>query len=69
MAATAAPDPSPRNHDGRTPERASTVNTTLTPDKARAAVENPEYAAFARRILRAYAPRRRWRHRVSGLHG
>jgi hypothetical protein len=36
-------------------ERASTVNKTLTRNRVRAAVENPEYAAFARRVLREYA--------------
>lgn len=35
----------------------NTVNTRLTPKSARAVVENDEYAAFARRILRAYARR------------
>jgi len=34
--------------------RWNTVKTSLTP---RPPVENPEYAAFARRILRAYARR------------
>jgi len=29
----------------------------LTPDRTRQAVENPEYAAFVRRILKAYARR------------
>jgi hypothetical protein len=29
----------------------------LTPNRTRQAVENPEYAAFARRILKAYARR------------
>jgi hypothetical protein len=29
----------------------------LTSNRTRAAVENPEYAAFARRILKAYARR------------
>ncbi len=36
------------------PERKNTVNPALTPKPA---VENGEYAAFARRILRAYARR------------
>lgn len=35
----------------------NTVKTTLTPKRARRLVENDDYAAFARRILRAYARR------------
>jgi len=35
----------------------NTVNTRLTPNARRPVVENDEYAAFARRILRAYARR------------
>ena len=35
----------------------NTVNTRLTPAAPRPVVENDEYAAFARRILRAYARR------------
>ena len=57
MTATAAPKPSPSTCDGRAAERASTVNKSLTSNRSRAAVENPEYAAFARRILKAYARR------------
>jgi hypothetical protein len=34
-----------------------TVKNTLTPNPAGRAVENDEYAAFARRVLRAYARR------------
>jgi hypothetical protein len=34
-----------------------TVKTTLTPNRAGPTVENDEYAAFARRVLRAYARR------------
>jgi hypothetical protein len=33
------------------------VKTTLTPKRARRLVENDDYAAFARRILQAYARR------------
>jgi hypothetical protein len=33
------------------------VKTSLTPNRARRLVENDDYAAFARRILRAYARR------------
>jgi hypothetical protein len=35
----------------------NTVNTALTPNRARPVVENDAYAAFTRRILRAYARR------------
>jgi len=47
------PGPSPRAHPG-SPD---TVNTSLTPHRWRRVTENDEYAAFARRILRAYARR------------
>jgi hypothetical protein len=57
MSAAAAPDPLSRTRDGRAADRASTVNKALTSNRTRAAVENPEYAAFARRILKAYARR------------
>ena len=33
------------------------VNTALTPKRPRRTVENDEYAAFARRVIRAYARR------------
>ena len=39
------------------PGRPNTVKTTLTPKRAGRVTENDEYAAFARRILRAYARR------------
>ena len=39
------------------PDPANTVKTSLTPKSRRTVVENDEYAAFARRILRAYARR------------
>jgi hypothetical protein len=39
------------------PAGQNTVNRPLTPNRARYAVENGEYAAFARRVLRAYARR------------
>jgi len=39
------------------PDSPDTVKTTLTPDRAPRVVENDEYAAFARRVLRAYARR------------
>jgi hypothetical protein len=35
----------------------NTVNEPLTPNRARPVVENDAYAAFTRRILRAYARR------------
>ena len=35
----------------------NTVNTALTSNRARPVVENDAYAAFTRRILRAYARR------------
>lgn len=44
--------PDTRHHAAR-----NTVNSPLTPQTARPVVENDEYAAFARRILRAYARR------------
>ena len=57
MTATTGPGHMPGIQDGRASDRASTVNKPLTPNRARAVVENPEYAAFARRILKAYARR------------
>lgn len=39
------------------PRHKNTVNQPLTPKRRTAAVENDDYAAFARRILRAYARR------------
>jgi hypothetical protein len=39
------------------PAGQNTVKTSLTPERARPLVENDDYAAFARRILRAYARR------------
>ena len=50
---TGTPGPSPQ---GR-PASPNTVNESLTPNLARRVIENDEYAAFARRILRAYAQR------------
>src|ERR1700733_5995716 len=47
----------PGAQDGRAADRTGSVNKRLTPDRARQAVENPEYAAFVRRILTAYARR------------
>lgn len=34
-----------------------TVNTSLTPKRPRRVVENDEYAAFLRRVIRAYSRR------------
>ena len=53
----AAPGPLARTEDGRAAQRPASVNKRLTADRTRGAVENPEYAAFARRILTAYARR------------
>jgi hypothetical protein len=48
-------------HDSPSPAASNpgqnTVNRSLTPKRARRLVENDDYAAFARRILRAYARR------------
>ena len=38
-------------------ERPFDVNTSLTPKRTRRVVENDDYAAFARRVIRAYARR------------
>ncbi|MCO5992669.1 hypothetical protein [Actinoallomurus rhizosphaericola] len=40
-----------------TPTNGSPVNTALTPKRPRRVVENDEYAAFIRRVIRAYARR------------
>jgi len=42
---------------GHRPASKNTVNRQLTPESARTVVENDDYAAFARRILRAYGRR------------
>ena len=39
------------------PDSALTVNRPLTPNRQRRVVENDEYAAFLRRVLRAYSRR------------
>ncbi len=39
------------------PARPDTVKNPLTPNRAARVVENDEYAAFTRRVLRAYARR------------
>jgi hypothetical protein len=38
-------------------EHPSDVNTSLTPKRPRRVVENDDYAAFVRRVIRAYARR------------
>ena len=42
---------------GAGPDRPDSVNAGLTPKRPRRPVENDEYAAFARRVLRAYSRR------------
>jgi hypothetical protein len=42
---------------GHSPAGKNTVNNRLTPERGRPVVENDDYAAFAHRILRAYARR------------
>ena len=49
-----------RPHDtspAATPASQNTVNKSLTPNRTRRLTENDEYAAFARRVLRAYSRR------------
>ena len=50
---------SPQPSQGQAATRAveNTVNCALTPKRQRPITENSEYAAFARRILRAYSRR------------
>jgi hypothetical protein len=57
MSPAKAPGRPPYPGQGHLAARTNTVNTRLTPNRARPVVENDEYAAFARRILRAYARR------------
>jgi len=57
MSAPAAPGSSSSTQDGRAGDRSGTVRKALTANRPRAVVENPEYAAFARRILKACARR------------
>ena len=47
--------PSHEQADHRPAE--NNVNDALTPKRRRPVTENPEYAAFARRVLRAYSRR------------
>ena len=44
------------SHQGR-PDGPDTVKNPLTPNRPGRVVENDQYAAFARRVLRAYARR------------
>ena len=57
MSAPEAPESSSSTQDGRAAERPGTVKKALTANRRRAVVENPEYAAFARRIVKACARR------------
>jgi hypothetical protein len=57
MSVPAAPESSSSTHDGRAAEWPGAVRKSLTTNRRRAVVENPEYAAFARRILKACARR------------
>jgi hypothetical protein len=57
MNATKAAGHRPSSHHGQPPTSKNTVNPRLTPESAKRVVENDEYAAFARRILRSYARR------------
>ena len=47
----------PSTRHGPSPDSKNTVNHRLTPKRARPVVENDAYAAFAHRILAAYARR------------
>lgn len=51
VSAAVAARTSSRTGDEQATQPRVTVNNPLTPNRARAAVENPEYAAFARRIV------------------
>jgi hypothetical protein len=42
---------------GAGPDRSNSVKRRLTPKRPRRPIENDEYAAFARRVLRAYSRR------------
>ena len=57
MIAPARRDQRLSQHDQLAPDRKNTVNNHLTPRPARRVIENDQYAAFARRILRSYARR------------
>jgi hypothetical protein len=57
MSALQQPSRTPSCPPQRHAASPNTVNKPLTPPRARPGVPNEEYAAFARRILRAYARR------------
>lgn len=55
--APALPDPAIGTEDGQAAGRRAAVNKPLTANPVRPVVENPEYAAFVWRVLRACARR------------
>jgi hypothetical protein len=57
MTAVAAPAALPGTGQGAPPVLKNTVKQALTPKRPRPVVENDAYAAFAHRILTAYARR------------
>ena len=57
MTAVTAPAAIPDTTQAGSAARKNTVNTGLTPQRPRLVVENDAYAAFAHRILTAYARR------------
>jgi hypothetical protein len=57
MNASKAAGHRPSRHDKPSADRQNTVNQHLTPNSGKRLIENDEYAAFARRILRSYARR------------
>ena len=57
MSAVHALNGHPTTTHPASPAGPDTVNNGLTPNRAGRVVENDEYAAFARRVLRAYSRR------------
>ena len=57
MSTTHAPNGHDTTSHAGIPAGPDTVKNLLTPNRAERVVENDEYAAFARRVLRAYARR------------
>jgi hypothetical protein len=55
--AAALPGQRPRPTIASSSHGATGVNSALTPERPKRPVENDEYAAFARRVLRSYARR------------
>jgi hypothetical protein len=53
MTASAAHGQTPTTRGGQAADRPGSVNKLLTPNQTRPVVENPEYAAFLRRVVRA----------------